>query len=177
MESEGWFIRPAAPADAGALAALHLDARDDTYAELMPAEALAARRRDAPGLVARWRRSLDPANRARPTTFLAEATGPDHELIGFATVGGARDPDPPARREVWAHYVRAAWWGTPVGWHLLRFTLGDGPAYLWVLRVSDRAVRFYRRQGFEPDAATTAEDLGVALRMVRPGAAIVADGR
>lgn len=175
MESEGWLIRPAAPADAPALAALHLDVWDDAYAELMPAEALAARRRDAGGRAATWRRALDPANPARATTLLAQATGPDHELIGFATVGDARGDDPPTPREVWALYARAVWWDTPVGWHLLRFALGDSPAFLWVLRGNERAISFYRRQGFEPDGATRAEELGVHLRLVRRGAPVVTD--
>lgn len=175
MESEGWLIRPAAPEDLRALTALHLDVWEDAYGDLMPAEVIANRRRDAASRARLWRRALDPGNRERPVTFVAQATAPGHELIGFGCVGAARGQDPPVAREVWGLYVRAAWWGTPVGLHLLRFALGGAPAFLWVLHGNARAIRFYRRQGFEADGTTTADHLGIEQRMVRAGAAVVTD--
>jgi len=34
---------------------------------------------------------------------------------------------------------------------LLAMTIGDAPAYLWVLTGNDRAQSFYRRHGFTPE--------------------------
>ncbi len=161
-EPPAWRLRSATTYDAEALARLHLDCWAEAYAGLMPDALLAGLLADVPARVARWEHVL--AEVSRPPTLLAET---DDGLIGFATAGPARADDPPAPAELWALYVRGAWWGTAVGHDLFRAVLADGPAYLWVLQGNERAVRFYRRQGFASDGVGKDTEHGRELRMLR----------
>jgi GNAT superfamily N-acetyltransferase len=151
-------IRRAVPEDAEALARLHVDCWDDAYTGLMPQEILDARRDDVPARVERWRKIL-----ATGHTTVAE-----HEasLIGFVNAApGALVPG--FEIQLFALYVRAAWWDTGVGSALFAKAVGDRSAYLWVLEGNDRAIRFYERKGFRLDGTGQDEDEGRHLRMVR----------
>ncbi len=171
-EPPAWRLRRATTDDAGALARLHVDCWADAYAGLMPDALLAGLPADVPAWAARWEQTLGEVS--RPPTLLAET---DDALIGFATAGPARVDDPPAPAELWALYVRAAWWGTAVGHDLFRAVLADGPAYLWVLQGNERAARFYRRQGFAPDGTRKDSEHGRELRMVRTARSSEVPGR
>ena len=159
---DGVVLRRARPEDAEALAHLHLDVWDDAYTGLMPQQILAERREKADERVERWR------------AILAEhhgnllAVGPDG-LIGFAAAGEGRDNDVDLELELMALYVRAAWWGTGVGYALFEEAVGDRAAYLWVLAANERAIRFYERQGFRLDGTRDEHDEGLHVRMVRAG--------
>ncbi|MGZ4447529.1 MAG: N-acetyltransferase family protein [Nocardioides sp.] len=159
-------IRPGTPDDAERLTRLHLDCWDDAYTGLVPQHLLDARRQDVPARVARWRSILSGPH----GTLVADA---GDDLVGFASAGPGRDAEPPpgVTAELWALYVRAGRWGTGVGHRLLTASLGDAPAYLWVLAGNERAEAFYRRQGFVADGAVTEEDEGRHVRMVRSGPA------
>jgi ribosomal protein S18 acetylase RimI-like enzyme len=91
------------------------------------------------------------------------------EAVGFAMVGPARDEHAPAPRQVWSLNVAPEHQGSGVAQRLLDEVLGEGPAYLWVARGNDRAVRFYERNGFALDGAQDEDqhDGVVELRMVR----------
>jgi GNAT superfamily N-acetyltransferase len=151
-------IRRAVSGDAEALTGLHLDCWDDAYTGLMPQAILDARREDVPVRVDRWRTIL-------PNGFTSVA---EHQagLIGFVSAGPPREL-PNFDIEVFALYVRAAWWGTGVGHALFVSAVGDRSACLWVLEGNNRAIRFYARQGFRFDGAGQDEDEGRHLRMVR----------
>jgi GNAT superfamily N-acetyltransferase len=62
--------------------------------------------------------------------------------------------------ELYALYVRPAWWSTGTGRALMEKVLtrtaaaGYRSITLWVLRGNQRARRFYERAGFAPDGAT-----------------------
>jgi ribosomal protein S18 acetylase RimI-like enzyme len=62
--------------------------------------------------------------------------------------------------ELYALYVRPAWWSTGTGRALMGKVLartgaaGYRSITLWVLRDNQRARRFYERAGFAPDGAT-----------------------
>jgi GNAT superfamily N-acetyltransferase len=62
--------------------------------------------------------------------------------------------------ELYALYVRPAWWSTGTGRALMERVLarssraGYLSIALWVLRDNHRARRFYERAGFAPDGAT-----------------------
>ena len=161
---DGVTIRRTTPEDAPALAGLHLDVWDDAYAGLMDQSILDRRRADLEGRVQRWRDILAEHDR----TLLA--VGPDG-LVGFASAGPGRDNDvaPELDLELWALNTRAAWWGTGVGYALLREAIGDRAAYLWVLAGNDRAIHFYERQGFRLDGTEDEHDEGRHVRMVRAG--------
>lgn len=158
----GVTIRRARPDDAEALAHLHLDVWDDAYTGLMPRGILDDRRDRLQERVERWREILDAHHR----NLLAVA--PD-ELVGFACEGPGRDNDVDLDLELYALYVRAAWWGTGVGYALFEETLGDRAAYLWVLAGNQRAIGFYERQGFRLDGTRDEQDDGLHVRMVRAG--------
>jgi GNAT superfamily N-acetyltransferase len=145
------LVRLALPADAHAVAAVHVRAWQHAYAGLMPAEQLAA---------------LDPAERAarytfgtddpdRPTTFVAEAAG---EIAGFVTFGPARtSPDAPGAGEIYALNVDPARWRSGVGRLLLADACarlaarGHALAVLWMLDGNERAARFYESLGWALD--------------------------
>lgn len=163
-------IRLAVPADAEMLTDLHTDVWEEAYGDLVDPQVLAERRRPGAARVERWRETLTsgPA-----TTYVAPAPSGER-LLGFVNVGPTRkDPEKSLpETEVWALYVRAECYGTGLGWALLRRGVADGPAVLWVLDGNERAVRFYERQGFAFDGATTQEPVGLERRMVRwPGRA------
>ena len=69
--------------------------------------------------------------------------------------------------------MRQAQWGTGLGHRLLRASLGDQPASLWVLAANARARRFYAAHGFEPDGQERVNAVfdRLELRMVRAGRA------
>lgn len=154
-------LRPIAPPDAEGMARLHLAVWEEAYAGLMPDSVFAERRDGLPERIEHWRRIIDAS--PAPTTVASY----DGTLVGFATVGPARDAGVAVPEEVWALYVRAAWWGKGLGHRLLTETLADRPAYLWVLAGNERGVSFYRRHGFAFDGVEQADPVGVELRMVR----------
>jgi GNAT superfamily N-acetyltransferase len=155
-------IRRAEPADAEALAHLHLDVWDDAYTGLMPQGILDDRRAKVDERVERWRGILAQ----NQSTWVAEdANG----LIGFASTGPARDNDIDDLLELYALYVRASYWGTGVGYAMFEDIVGDRAAYLWVLATNQRAIGFYERQGFRLDGTEDEHDEGLHVRMVRAG--------
>ena len=99
--------------------------------------------------------------------------GGGNGIVGYAAFGpetdvlGAPWPHPLStdgeeRRvaELYALYVRPAWWSTGTGRALMDRVLarsvaaGYSSVTLWVLRDNRRARRFYERAGFAPDGAT-----------------------
>lgn len=162
---DGVTIRPAAAGDAEALGHLHVDVWEDAYTGLMDDSVLEGRRANVEARVERWRDILSGEHR----TLVAVA--PDGGLVGFTSSGPGRDNDlaPELDLELWALYVRAAWWGTGIGYALLREAIGDRAAYLWVLAGNERAIAFYERQGFRLDGTEDEHDEGLHVRMVRAG--------
>jgi GNAT superfamily N-acetyltransferase len=155
-------IRQAVLADAEPLAHLHVDVWDDAYTGLMPQGILDDRREKVADRVDRWRDIL----KGREPTWVAEDSD---GLIGFASTGPPRDNDMDDTLELYALYVRAAYWGTGVGYALFEVAVGDRAAYLWVLTGNERAIRFYERQGFRLDGTKDEQDEGLHVRMVRAG--------
>ena len=155
-------IRQAVPADAEQLAHLHVDVWDDAYTGLMPQGILDDRREKVAERVERWKEILGREH----ATWVAEDT---EGLIGFASSGPARDNDMDDTLELWALYVRAAYWGAGVGYAMFEIAVGDRAAYLWVLASNERAIGFYERQGFRLDGTEDEHDEGLHVRMVRAG--------
>ncbi len=158
----GVTIRRGVPDDAEALAHLHLDVWDDAYTGLMPQGILDDRREKADERVESWRNVL---GLEKPTWLAEDADG----LVGFSGVGPARDNDVDIDLELYALYVRAAYYGTGVGFALFEQAAGDHAAYLWVLANNERAIAFYERQGFRLDGTEDEHDEGLHVRMVRAG--------
>jgi GNAT superfamily N-acetyltransferase len=153
------IVRPAVPADAPAMAALHVRAWRAAYAGVMPDEflaGLAIEEREA-----MWRRSLTTADLApaERVILVAEVAG---AVLGFTAAGHARGDDELGLGELYAINVDPPAWGGDAGGALLvgasawldaRFAA----SILWVVDANARARRFYENAGWAPDGATRIE--------------------
>ncbi|MFG2889031.1 GNAT family N-acetyltransferase [Streptomyces sp. NPDC048248] len=172
-------------ADIDAVSALRVRGWQAAYRGLMPQAYL-----DAMSVAADAERRRSWFGRRPPkmSDLVAERDG---EVVGWACVGPARDPDiappegaltggePPG--ELLTLYVMPALIGTGVGRALLAAAMGRaraagfGTLYLWVVRGNARARRFYERAGFVPDGSEEAYEVGgrsvPELRYRRPSAA------
>src|ERR1044071_5339766 len=132
-------LRPAVPADALAVARIHVRAWQIGYRGLLPAA---------------YPDSLRAEDRAARYTF-GRAEGPQTtvavdggELVGFATIHGA---------ELCALHVDPDAWGAGVGRAVIdraRAALaaaGVTEAHVWMLVGNARAERFYQRDGWTTD--------------------------
>lgn len=161
------ILRDPVPADADALAQLHVASWRETYSHLLPAGFFTAEY--VAGRQKMWNHILNHP-RAERCIQVADLDG---TIVGFASVGreaSVKETTVPAQAQLEAIYVVAAHHGTGIGQALLDATLGDSPAALWVAKDNPRAVAFYRRNGFEFDGT---EDIDPATpqlvdaRMVR----------
>jgi GNAT superfamily N-acetyltransferase len=171
-------IRAGSAADAAQVAAVQREAWFAAYEGIIPAEIID--RATAPDGGARVRQSF----RTRPwQRMLVAVAEHEHEqerpgqagagVVGYASFGPETDvqsapwPHPLSTdgedgrvAELYALYVRPAWWSTGTGRALMDRVLArtSGAGYrlvtLWVLRDNQRARRFYQQAGFAPDGAT-----------------------
>lgn len=161
-------IGPAAPEDALAVAELHVSAWQGAYAGIVPQEHLDSL--SVPTRESCWREMIQSGT---PQLLLAwEASA----AVGFVAFGKSRDLDaPPAAGELWAIYVRPSHWSHGVGrdlWLQARERLrsqGFQSVTLWVLADNARAIRFYTRAGFVPEAGSAQERVlgGKTLQEIR----------
>ncbi len=176
-------IRAGSVAYAAQIAAVQREGWFAAYAGIIPAEIID--RFTAPDNGARvrqtfrtrpWQRVLvavtaEQERTGRVPGTAGAATGPG--VVGYASFGPETDvlnapwPHPLSTdgedgqvAELYALYVRPAWWSTGTGRALMDRVLArsSGAGYqsitLWVLRDNQRARRFYQRAGFAPDGAT-----------------------
>jgi SAM-dependent methyltransferase/ribosomal protein S18 acetylase RimI-like enzyme len=143
-------LREARPDDAPAIAEVHVRAWQVGYRGLLPQAELDGIDRDERR--AAWRQHLaDPGDRS-----IVVAEKDDGGVVGFASCGSARDG---ADGELFTCYVDPQHWGTGVGQALLRSARrllrarGYDEAVLWTLQGNDRALRFYRADGWEIDGS------------------------
>src|SRR4051812_26491182 len=115
---DGVRIRRGTPEDAGTMARLHVDVWDDAYTGLVPQGILDDRRERVAERVEVWQ---DIFGQERPTWLAEGAEG----LVGFSGVGPARDNDVDIELELYALYVRAAYYGTGLGYALFEQAVGD----------------------------------------------------
>ncbi len=176
-------IRAGSVADAAQVAAVQREGWFAAYAGIIPAEVID--RVTAPDDGARVRQSF----RTRPWQRMLVAVAAEPErpgktpgpggapagpgVVGYASFGPETDvlnaawPHPTSTDgedgrvgELYALYVRPAWWSTGTGRALMDRVLarssraGYRSITLWVLRDNQRARRFYQRAGFAPDGAT-----------------------
>jgi len=146
-------IRPALPAEAPALTALALRLFRETYADRIPAEAIAQH----------------AASAFRPEVQLAELQAPGGCVLVAAEEGlpelrayaQLRPAPAPATLEVARFYVDSPWHGTDLAAGLMAACLAwAGPRgyrrlCLQVWEENPRAIRFYLKQGFSDEGPTT----------------------
>ena len=162
-------IRAGSAADAAQVAAVQREGWFAAYEGIIPGEIID--RVTTPDDGARVRQSF----RTRPWQRMIVAVADDQDagVVGYASFGPETDvlsapwPHPLSAdgkdgrvAELYALYVRPAWWSTGTGRALMERVLarsaraGYTSIALWVLRDNRRARRFYERAGFAPDGAT-----------------------
>lgn len=158
------MIRRAALEDAQGIARVHVRAWQSAYADVLPADALAALSVDERASM--WQEAI----RASRMVFVVEEGG---GVEGFAVGGAARGGGVEGLGELYAIYVEPARWGAGFGRELLGAVEtalrdnGFSEAILWVLEQNPRARRFYEASGWRVDASRRIEVLGVDVREVR----------
>lgn len=153
----GVSIRPAEPADAGAVAELGAEVIPSTYGPID--EALARHQ-----LTTWWTEEVLAERMQRRPHWVAEA--------GDGRVGGVSDLGRyEGRAVVWKLYLRRDWQGRGLGRALLdRSVAAAGTEDVWldVFAENHRAVGFYTAQGFEVvDAEEVPRVLGHAMLRMR----------
>ena len=105
----------------------------DSYLDSMTVEATTARARQFP-----------------ENTIIAKDRD---RVVGFAVYGPSRDEDLTDAGEVIAIYVLSEYYGRGIGYSLMNeaFSLLKeyDTVFVWVLEKNERAIRFYKRYGFE----------------------------
>lgn len=75
----------------------------------------------------------------------------EDKVVGLSHASFARDTDAPNPLELVLLYLLDEAKGTGVADALMKMTLGDAPAHLWMLQDNPRAQAFYQRHGFTLD--------------------------
>ena len=152
----GVSVRRATAADAEALARVHVRTWQAAYAGLVDEAHLAAL--DVADRSRTWRARLTGGHEGA-VTYVATIGG---EVVGFASVGPARDEDlvrqPEPWGEVYALYVDPGHWRAGIGtalWGAVEagWPAGTAAVALWMLRDNVRAQGFYSARGLGPDGA------------------------
>ncbi|SDS10309.1 L-amino acid N-acyltransferase YncA [Brevibacterium siliguriense] len=175
-------VRPPEPADAAAMARVHVDTWSETYRGIMPNELL-----DAPDLLDRrqrmWTQILAEAAPSKFTCVVAESDG---RLVGIAMSGppeSGENPNDdnglehepsraacPEDRHLYVLYAYQSMHGTGVGQDLLDAVVDPtATTALWVADPNPRAQAFYSKNGFISDGTIKTDEYdGVReMRMVR----------
>jgi RimJ/RimL family protein N-acetyltransferase len=145
-------VRLAEPADAPAVASVHVKSWQTTYRGQIPDEVLDNLSVDESQ--AMWARAIP-----RGEVWVALA---DDEVVGFACTGPAREVE--GIFQLYAIYFLPSAWGSGLAAPLAQAALGDAPdTIVWVLEDNQRARRFYERLGFTLDGTTREEEFGSAV--------------
>lgn len=162
------ILREATPADAMAIARVHVDSWRETYAGMVPADVLTGlsyERRDAV-----WREAMAKG----PGFFTLVLCHDQNEVVGFGFAGPERTGDPRFTGEVNAIYVLSRYQRRGYGQALmgaLASSLRDAghrSLLLWVLKVNP-ACQFYERLGGHLISEKEVTIGGVQLRAVSYG--------
>ena len=154
-------FRAAVPADADAIAQVHVASWQVAYRGIIPDEHL-----DRLDWRERARVRRGQLERAAEDKIRVDVALDGGSIVGFVASGPERAPDPsePPGYEVYALYLVPAAWGRGIGHHLLTRALAampeDAQAVLWVLEDNARGRTFYERQGFRADGGRSGINLG-----------------
>jgi GNAT superfamily N-acetyltransferase len=161
------LLRPAEPADAIAVARVHVRSWQAAYRTLLPDDYLDQLRPEDRA----QRYDFASSDLLKPRTIVATEDGLIH---GFVTTAPAHEPDLPDHGELCALHVVPEHWGRGMGPALVSaararlLELGFRKAVLWVLEGNVRADRFYRIDGWEPDGLQRTDSVwGVTVNEIR----------
>jgi GNAT superfamily N-acetyltransferase len=121
------LIRPVQPGDAESGAACQLACWREAYADIVDPGRLARLTAPVAECVELWRRWIGDG---RPIIVAVDAG----EVVGFSVAGIATEPDIDIDFQLYAINVRQAYWGSGIAQRLHDRSVGDRPAFLWVLR-------------------------------------------
>lgn len=152
--------RSAGPADADAIALVHVETWKLAYRGQVPDDYLDGLSVDE--RAGRWRQLF--AESSPPAEVLVAE---EDAVVGFANIVASRDEDAGAATgEVAAVYLLPAHWDRGIGRELLRLAVGGlaaagfESATLWVLASNTRARRFYEAAGWSPDGTEQLTRIG-----------------
>lgn len=158
-------IREGEPADAEAIAGIHVRSWQATYRGQLTDEYL-----DGLTVEDRLERHRHALEHPPPEyrMWVAEDAG---RIAGFAVTGRSQDADADeGTGELYAIYLEPDRVGTGLGRTLFEHAIDDLRARgyrtvtLWVLETNDRARRFYERAGWSTDGAATSERVDCEMR-------------
>ena len=147
MDARLITVRRASPADAGAIANVHVASWRTTYTGIVAQAYLDALSIDE--RTAAWARRLSNASRSRSEIFVAERSG---EVVGFAAGGPRQNPTNGYEAQLHAIYLRSEAQGAGTGrklaraWAAAAIDRGLDSAIVDVLK-QNPARRFYERLG------------------------------
>jgi ribosomal protein S18 acetylase RimI-like enzyme len=139
------MIRAAVPADAPAIAALHVAVSQEAYRDLAPPETM--QRLNLAHRTARWTEMLEQGRRV---ALVAERDG---KIVGIGSAGAASVPELGARGEILHLYVDPAHARAGIGRALMRHLAralqirGHNSVALGVVAGNQPAIDFYRKLG------------------------------
>ena len=162
-------VRLARAADADEIGRIQVETWRAAYRGLMADEAIAEF--DISARQRLWCEGLARTPRPGSATFVVEDGG---EVVGFASVGAARDGEAEQEAELYAIYLHPSRWGRGIGRALLQRaeesmrSSGFREAVLWVLEGNERGERFYRAAGWEHDGGSKLDEFqGAAVTELR----------
>ena len=152
-------IRPATPADAEQIAAVHVASWREAYRGVVPDEYLDGL--DVAERAEQWRAELSSLERGHEVWVAQDEDG----IVGFVDFGPSHDEDADRTTvEIYKIYLVPHAWGRGVARDLMRKVFAEvsqGAAItLWAFDTNDRARHFYRRSGFTPDGVERLEEFG-----------------
>jgi len=158
------IIREATTGDAAAIAAIHVETWRAAYADIMPAAFLDGLSQEKHQ--AFWEKEL--TSNLHVNRVVLEG----HRIVGWASGGPNRDADRADHSEIYAIYVSPEIWSSGIGRLLMRRMENDlsamRPPLLWVLEKNQRALKFYHKQGYQPDGTSRSVPIGgVNLKEIR----------
>lgn len=160
-ELGGALIRPATLDDAESIGRVHTLSWRETYGRFVD-DPDSSPWFDVERRIEMWRSNL------RDETYATSVAVDKSGIIGFAAVQAATEVDAIRPEELTMLYLLARAHGSGAGQALLDTALADRPASLWVAADNPRAHAFYRRNGFEPDGATsTFGPISTTVRLIR----------
>jgi GNAT superfamily N-acetyltransferase len=148
-------IRPAAPADAPALGAIHSASWGELYPKSLPPEVLA--QLNPAYMVHLWTKFIAKGDPYRQ--WVAEVDG---TAVGFIGVGPGREEDTEHLCEIYFFYVVPEARDSGVGSQLLEAADAD---YVWVWEEFKRTRKFYADKGFHPEIVRATRGRGPRTRV------------
>lgn len=166
---DSFHLRPAVPSDSEGIAKVHTRSWQSAYRGILPDDWLAD---------LKWQDRKERWDRQLPTQSpraIYVATNSQNEIVGFASIGPARDEDldPEEFFELYAIYLSPDTWRNGLGSRLLSAVLEQIPSKfrqltLWVLTENLQGRSFYEKSGFvKYGAAKMADILGHQREEIR----------